>query len=112
MRTQSDAPAAVVVQATMTAVGLPPRSPDHFQIFGTAGTITFKDGELRLLGSNAREMSFDLDDAYRRSYRDAIAHFVDRLADGKDFETSAEDNLETLRLVEGIYACGLSEFHR
>ncbi|GEO16127.1 Gfo/Idh/MocA family protein [Microvirga aerophila] len=110
MRTQSDAQAAIVMQATMTAVGLPTRSPDHFQIFGTAGTIVFKDGLLRLLGPHSREITFDLDEAYRSSYRDAIAHFVDRLADGKEFETNAEDNLETLRLVEGIYANGLCEF--
>jgi hypothetical protein len=30
----------------------------------------------------------------------AIAHFVDRLADGGPFETGAEDNLEMLRIVE------------
>ncbi|PZR96139.1 MAG: gfo/Idh/MocA family oxidoreductase [Stutzerimonas stutzeri] len=110
LRTQSQTPAAVVVQATMTAVGLPSRSPDHFQIFGTAGTITFKDGVLRLIKPETQEISFDLDDAYRASYRDAIAHFVDRLADGTAFETSVQDNLETLRLVEGIYAAGLSDF--
>jgi hypothetical protein len=36
----------------------------------------------------------------------AITEFVDRLEDGAPFETSAEDNLETLRIVEGAYHLG------
>lgn len=110
MRTQGDAQTAIVMQATMTAVGLPTRSPDHFQIFGTGGTIVFKDGLLCLLGPHSREITFDLHEVYRASYRDAIAHFVDCLASGQEFETNAADNLETLRIVEDIYAKGLCEF--
>ncbi|MDB5512290.1 MAG: NADH-dependent dehydrogenase [Enterovirga sp.] len=110
LRTRGAVPSAVTIRATMTAVGLPPRSPDHFQIFGTAGTLIFEDGLLRILGPNARELSFDLDESYRASYRGAISHFLDRLSDGQDFETSPADNLETLRTVESIYAAGMSDF--
>ena len=32
-----------------------------------------------------------------------FTHFLDRLDDGGAFETSPEDNLETLRIVEQVY---------
>lgn len=103
MRTRAEAPAAVIIQATMTAVGLPARSPDKFRIFGTKGTIVFKGGLLQLWGQRNREIIFDLEESYRASYRGAIAHFVNCLRDGSPFETGPDDNLETLRLVEEIY---------
>ena len=39
-------------------------------------------------------------------YHGAIAHFLDRLEDGRAFETAPEDNSETLRIVESAYRTG------
>ena len=43
---------------------------------------------------------------YTASYAAAVGHFVDALANDTPFETSPEDNLRTLELVEQIYARG------
>ena len=48
-------------------------------------------------------MSFDVADAYQKSYDGAIAHFVECLRSGQTFETDCADNLATLRLVEEAY---------
>jgi predicted dehydrogenase len=42
-------------------------------------------------------------DGYRRSWRDALAHFAACLESGAEFETSGEQNLATLRLVFDAY---------
>ena len=43
-------------------------------------------------------------DSYQASYNRTIAHFLDCLDSGAPFETNPEDNLQTLKLVETIYA--------
>jgi predicted dehydrogenase len=48
-------------------------------------------------------ISVDTTDAYRRSWRAALAHFTECLASGEPFETSGTDNLNTLRLVFTAY---------
>ena len=48
-------------------------------------------------------MQFDPGASYQAAYDDAIGHFVAVLTRGAPFETSAVDNLETLRLVEAAY---------
>lgn len=48
----------------------------------------------------ADRLDYDPQVAYLGSYAATIAHFVACLASGAAFETSPQDNLETLRLVE------------
>ena len=50
----------------------------------------------------------DLAANYNASYRGAIAHFLDRLGDGRAFETAPGEELETLRIVES--ACRVGGF--
>jgi hypothetical protein len=45
----------------------------------------------------------DFKAAYQPCFDSAMAHFVEALLDGTPFETSLEDNLQTLRLVEDAY---------
>ena len=52
------------------------------------------------------DVVLDLAANYAASYTAAIAHFVDRLADGGPFETGPDDNLETLRIIEAAYRTG------
>jgi predicted dehydrogenase len=54
-------------------------------------------------GQIEEDVPIDLAADYDASYLGALTHFLDRLDDGKPFETSAEDNLETLRIVEQVY---------
>lgn len=67
-----------------------------------------EDGGLRVLrdGPDGRRESWpavDRTDAYRRSYGDCIAHFVERFRAGEPFETGLDDNLKTLAAVFAAY---------
>jgi predicted dehydrogenase len=88
------------------AHGHPPDQFDRLEILGTRGAIGLERDRLRLMADQVEDVAIDLPANYRASYAAALAHFVDRLADGGPFETGPEDNLETLRIVEAAYAVG------
>ncbi|BBK31626.1 putative dehydrogenase [Stella humosa] len=99
--------AAVTLVGDFMAHGHPPQQLDRLEIFGEAGTIRLAGAGLELVRPDGTEtLPLDLDANYKASYRDTIAHFLDRLADGGPFETAPADNLETLRIVERAYAIG------
>lgn len=110
LRTASGAP--VSLRGDFTAPDHPPEQRDRLEIRGAAGRITLRDATLELRtgrgdGADRRErVALDLAADYKASYRGAIAHFLDRLADGGPFETGSADNLETLRIVEQAYRVG------
>ena len=95
----------VVVIGDFMAHGHPPALRDRLEIFGTTGAILLEDDRLRLVrdGRNEEDLALDLAANYDASYLGALAHFLDRLDDGGAFETSPEENLETLRIVEEVY---------
>jgi D-apiose dehydrogenase len=95
--------AAVSLIGDFMAHGHPPAQFDHLEILGTAGAIVLGGDRLSLIGRESRTISINLPSNYKASYAGAITEFVDRLADGAPFETSPEDNLETLRIVEAAY---------
>jgi len=97
----SGAPVSIV--ASMAVHGAPAAPTDRLRVFGQEGTIELDGGSLALTGRTQARESFDLAASYGDSYARVIAHFLDRLQDGGPFETSPEDNLETLRLVEDVY---------
>jgi predicted dehydrogenase len=94
---------AVSLIGDFVARGYPPEQFDRLEIVGTRGSIGLERDRLRLAGDFTEDMSLDLQANYHASYAAAIAHFVDRVADGAPFETAPEDNLETLRIVEAAY---------
>jgi predicted dehydrogenase len=91
------------VSGNFAVHGAPPAPSDQLWIWGSAGTIHFDGTTLHLDGPQPREMTFEPAPSYQAAYDGAIAHFVAGLAQGGRFETSARDNLETLRLVEAAY---------
>jgi predicted dehydrogenase len=99
--------AAVSLLGDFMAHGYPPHQVDRLEVLGTEGSIFLRDNQLRLVGGPEQTVELDLRANYKESYRAAIAHFLDRLADGAPFETSADDHLETLRIVEAAYRSGL-----
>lgn len=110
--------APVTLLGDFMAHGHPAEQRDRLEILGTEGSILLRDATLRLVAgaaapgaasSSAGEaIELDLQADYKASYRGAIAHFLDRLADGAPFETSAQDNLEMLKIVEAAYRRGLA----
>jgi D-apiose dehydrogenase len=106
METSDGAP--VVVTGTMVAPGFPTVPLDRFELIGTRASVALANTELKLLGPQPRNLTFDFEQAYQTSFDGVIAHFVECLRTGAPFETEPADNLETLRLVEHAYwAAGL-----
>lgn len=101
--------AAVSLVGDFMAHAHPPQPVDRLEIFGTTGAVFLRDRQLRLLGRTEETLPLDLAADYKASYRAAIGHFLDRLADGGPFETGPEDNLATLSIVEAAYRIGLGE---
>lgn len=91
------------VSGDLAAHGAPPTPSDQLWIFGSEGTVHLDGSVLRLFGPRPREVTFDPSASYQAAYDGAIAHFVSALTREQGFETSAVDNLETLRLVEAAY---------
>ena len=102
LRRRSD---GVLVQLTgnLATPGAPPAPSDQLRIIGSAGTLSLDGNCLTAQGRAERVETFDAEASYQGSYDAAIAHFVEQLDSGGPFETSPQDNLETLRLVEEIY---------
>ena len=101
LRTQAGA--AVQLFASFAAHGHPPGAMDRLEILGQRGAIRLDGPVLSRSGPDPAERRYDLGQTYQGSYDATLAAFVDRLADGQPFETSPEDNLETLRIVEDCY---------
>jgi predicted dehydrogenase len=97
--------AAVSLIGDFMAHGYPVAQRDRLQMLGTTGAIVLEGENLRLTrGAHIEEdIAIDLAANYGASYVAVLTHFLDRLDDGGAFETSPEDNLETLRIVEQVY---------
>ena len=92
--------------ANLVTHGEPPLKPDDLVLVGQTGTIRLSGDTLRCHGAQPAELHYDLPACYLDSYAATIAHFVDALESGAEFETAPADNLRTLALVEDIYARG------
>jgi len=90
----------VVVDGDFAVAGFSPRATDRFELLGGEASIRFVDDTLELLGPAAEKQIINLDAAYQESFNATIAHFVECIVSGADFETDGPDNLLTLRLVE------------
>jgi len=97
--------AAVSLIGDFMAHGYPVAQRDRLEILGSTGAIVLEGERLRLLrgGQMEEDVALDLAANYEASYLAVLTHFLDRLDDGEAFETSPEDNLQTLRLVEQVY---------
>lgn len=95
---------AVVLEGNMCVRGYPPRPRDRLEIIGDHGRILLDGPVLTLDAPHGERHDFDIDGGYQASFDAVIAHFVECLRSGTPFETSPDDNLQTLRLVEAVYA--------
>jgi predicted dehydrogenase len=95
--------APVVVSGTMAAAGFPPNAGDRLEIYGTQASLTLDNASLTLVGPKPQSIVYDAIPGYQTSFDSAVAHFAQCLLSNKNFETSIDDNIETLRLVETAY---------
>ncbi|MGE0846605.1 MAG: Gfo/Idh/MocA family protein [Flavobacteriaceae bacterium] len=85
--------------------GAPASMEDRLEIVGDRGRVCFESNATTLYGDGEpTRVEFDLAAAYLASFANTIAHFVACLREGRPFESSARDNLESFRLVEAVYA--------
>jgi predicted dehydrogenase len=101
---ETAAGAPVALMANLSVHGRAPAASDRLTLIGPRGTIELEGDLLRCAGEQPCELRFDMAADYLQSYAATIAHFVDGLRDGREFETAPADNLRTLGLVEAIYA--------
>jgi D-apiose dehydrogenase len=106
METPAGAPA--VIAGSSVAIGYPDAFNDRFEIFGSRGSIAYDSGLLRLLGPAPREERYDVvagyDAMYQSCFTVAALAFRDAIRSGAPFPTEAPDNLQTLKIVEDVYA--------
>ena len=98
--------AAITITGDLMAHGHKETQVDQLEIFGSDGTILL-DGHClsHLHGKETLEkVELDLAANYKASYLRTISHFLDCIHSGTRFETSPEDNLQTLEIVERAYA--------
>jgi D-apiose dehydrogenase len=101
---EGDGGAVGTVVGSFMVPGTPPRAQDRMELVGEDGRILFEGNRLTLFHRQGDEtIEFDLDAGYQASYDGAITHFAECLRFETPFETSAADNLETLRLVDETY---------
>ena len=95
--------AAAVVLANLAAPGFPSTQADEMLTIGTTGSIRLHGNRLERTGAAPEVRDYDLADCYQGAYDAVIAHFANAVRTGQAFETTPEDNLQTLRLVEDAY---------
>lgn len=95
------APGFGQLRAGETVVGA--QTSDRLDLAGSHSSVVMSDEGIELRGAFTHRGTVDYPGTYQHCFNAAVAHFVERLRDGEPFETSAVDNLETLRLVEDAY---------
>lgn len=90
------------LSTSLTVPGAGPRSSDTLTLIGETGTIAFRDWVLSCTSDGATE-SFEREPVYQASFDAVIAQFAGALRHGERFETTAEENLATLQLVDDVY---------
>jgi predicted dehydrogenase len=86
------------------APGYPPLHGDRLEVVGTHGTVVMDYNRVFLVGQEEAAEEVDLLARYQECFDHAIREFVDGVRTGAPFETDRLDNLETLRLMESVYA--------
>jgi D-apiose dehydrogenase len=88
----------------LVAPGYPQLHGDRLEVIGSTGTILMELNRIHLVGSTEEAEEVDLLGRYQECFDTVMTDFIRCLKDGKPFETDRLDNLETLRLMESVYA--------
>ncbi|HEX6259309.1 MAG TPA: Gfo/Idh/MocA family oxidoreductase [Woeseiaceae bacterium] len=86
------------------APGYPPLHGDRLEVIGTRGTVMMDYNRVFLVGDEGNAVEVDLLGRYQECFDHAVKSFTAGVREGTPFETDRLDNLETLRLMESVYA--------
>lgn len=93
----------VTIDGVMTAAGHDTRAPDRLEIAGTRCSVILEDAVLKLMGAEQETLVYHEAAVRQDCFNASVQHFVDQVAGGGAFWTSAKDQLETLRVMEDAY---------
>ena len=93
----------ITIDGVMTAAGHDVRAPDRFEIAGTRGSVVLENGALKLVGAEPETHVYDEAQVRQGCFDASIQHFVDQVRSGGPMWTSAQDQLESLRVMEDAY---------
>lgn len=93
-----------VADGCICAPGYPDLHGDRLEVVGDKGTIVMDFNRVFLVGQEDTLEEVDLIGRYQECFDTAIHAFVAGVRDNTAFETDRLDNLETLRLMESVYA--------
>jgi len=100
--TESGAP--VVLVGSFVAPGFGVAVSDRLELIGSRASVLLDKGTLSLMGAKPQTLTYDMKKEYQHCFDAGMRHFVDCLRSNAPFESTAQDNLKTLRLVEDAYA--------
>lgn len=94
------------IAGDFAVAGSLPTITDRVEFIGASGAVFFDGTLLRLICSDgtAEEVRFETREVVQSGYDSAIDHFRAAVMTGHPFETSIQDNLRTVELVEAVYS--------
>jgi predicted dehydrogenase/predicted TIM-barrel fold metal-dependent hydrolase len=96
--------APVVLVGSFVAPGFGVAVSDRLELIGTRASVILDRETLTLMGPERQTLTYDAKKEYQHCFDAGMQHFVACLRSGIPFESTAQDNLKTLRLVEDAYA--------
>ena len=84
---------SVELDGSLSAQGAPLHISDRMAIIGTEGAIHLADGAVSLEVERPESFDWDFEAIYESAFEGAQQHFIERLADGRAFETEAAENI-------------------
>jgi predicted dehydrogenase/predicted TIM-barrel fold metal-dependent hydrolase len=99
----TEAGAPVVLVGSFVAPGFGVAVSDRLEIIGSLSSVILDKETLTLMGPESRTLTYDAKKEYQHCFDAGMQHFVNCLRSGAPFESTARDNLRTLRLVEDAY---------
>jgi D-apiose dehydrogenase len=100
----TDSGAPVVLVGSFVAPGFGVAVSDRLELIGSKASVILDKDTLSLLGAEPQKLIYDMKKEYQHCFDAGMKHFIDCLRSGAPFESTAQDNLKTLRLVEDAYA--------
>jgi predicted dehydrogenase/predicted TIM-barrel fold metal-dependent hydrolase len=95
--------APVVLVGSFVAPGFGVAVSDRLEIIGSRSSVILDKETLTLMGPEPQTLTYDAKKEYQHCFDAGMQHFVNCLRSGEPFESTPQDNLRTLRLVEEAY---------
>ncbi|MEI7670858.1 MAG: amidohydrolase family protein [Deltaproteobacteria bacterium] len=95
--------APVVLVGSFVAPGFGVAVSDRLELIGSQSSVILDKETLTLMGPEPQTLTYDAKKEYQHCFDAGMQHFVACLRSGESFESTPQDNLKTLRLVEEAY---------